>query len=330
LRNMEPGPTNARTAKPLWSWTGAAKLNFCGQESHLRDLIATLPARTSSDEQILKYLVDLRAHFQRYLHQDEFGPNRREQTAALRALTRSLRTLQRQLKKISPLTREQLDATLRGTDDPSTPALQAVYEAADDVESDLRVAKGSIQQVIWISRFRSCVETLMAQMELLDTNTDGALWLTALQQNFDLSQPRDLDFGLAEFESWLNNYWNVLSKTLNELNTRRGAEERVSLKLLVEQLCELWQRETDCRVTAHGIVNDEYTGKAETQAGRFITAAVEAMLPDPSWFEARDEFANSSRAKTFLPRWEQPRACQILVIMRDFVKRRSEAKGAAA
>jgi hypothetical protein len=75
-------------AKPCWSWTGVAELGSSGQDAHLRDLVALLPVKKSSDEQIVDYLADLRARFPRWLHQDEFGPNRREQTASLRCRCR--------------------------------------------------------------------------------------------------------------------------------------------------------------------------------------------------------------------------------------------------
>ena len=98
--------------KPCWSWSGAEALNF-SEQNKLEPLIAILPAKQSSDEEILAFLVDLRAHFQRWLHQDELGPTRRQQTAALRALKKSLQTLQRQLAEGAPSQREQLDAILR-------------------------------------------------------------------------------------------------------------------------------------------------------------------------------------------------------------------------
>ena len=44
-----------------------------------------LPTMKSGDAQVLAQLVELRARFHRWLHQDEFGPRRGEQTAALRA-----------------------------------------------------------------------------------------------------------------------------------------------------------------------------------------------------------------------------------------------------
>ena len=302
-------------------WTGVAELTFPGQGSRVHHLVAMLPAKKSGDEEVVAHLVDLGAHFQRWLHQDEFGPKRSHQTASLRALTKSLLKLQRQFSRAPSQLKGRLDATLRSRNDPLSPVMQAIYEAVADVEYDLRTARVPNWEAKWFSRFQDCVRTLIAQSQSLDTNTDGKISLVAFRRKFDPSQATGLAFGLEDVESWLNNYWNVLVETLDELNRRRGAEERVSLKLLVELLCELWDRETGCRVTAHGQVKDRYTGQAETTAGRFVTAAVEAMLPDQSWFEEHDKFANSRRAKTFLPGREADRARQILVIMRDFVRR---------
>ena len=308
-------------AKPCWSWTGVAELASSGRDAHLRDLVALLPVKKSSDEQIVDYLADLRARFPRWLHQDEFGPNRREQTASLRALMKSFRALQRQLIKGSSLSKRRLDAVLRRRNDPLSEVLEALYESAADVSGELSIDGAPKRDAMWAARLRDCVYTLMVQLQTLDTNTDGEVFLTAARRRFDRSQATGLDFALADAERWLNNYWNVLVETLSELNGRRGAAERVSLKLLVDQLCELWERETGSGVTAHGQVKDVYTGRAETAAGRFVTAAVEAMLPDQSWFEDHTAFARSVRAKTFLPGRQQHRARQILVIMRDFVKR---------
>jgi hypothetical protein len=308
-------------AKPAWSWTGVAELIVSGQDSHLRDLVARLPGKKSSDEQIVAYLVDLRAHFHRWLHQDEFGPNRGQQTAALRALIKSFQGLLRHLTKGSTLHKSRLDAALRRRSDPSSEVPQTLYEAVIDINDELRISETSKRDAMWAVRLHDHAHTLAAQLQTVDTNTHGEIVLTAAPLKFDDCQKIDLDFGLKDVERWLNDYSNVLGRTLDELNNQRGADERVSLKLLVEQLCEFWERETNCKVTAHGQDKDVYTGRPETPAGRFVTAAVEAMLPDQSWFEEHTVFACSVRAKTFLAGHQQDRARHILVIMRDFVKR---------
>jgi hypothetical protein len=318
-----PEPEHRLQTKPCWSWSGAETLNF-SEQANLRPLMAMLPAKHSSDDQILAFLVYLRAGFQRRLHQDEFGPTRRQQSAALRALKKPVRILQRQLAKGAPSQRETLDAVLRSGSDCSAATLERIYEAASDLERDLRISGESNRKIDWAVKIKTCAETTIVQGQCLDTNADGEMFLIATRHKFDPLQPCAPDFGLADAEQWLNTYWNVVDKTLYELNKRGGAEERVSLKLLVEQLCEFWQRETGRPVTAHGISNLEYTRRTETEAGRFVTAAVEAMLPAQPWFDERGGFSNPVRAMTFLPSRQAARATQILVIMRDFVQRRSK------
>jgi hypothetical protein len=173
----------------------------------------------------------------------------------------------------------------------------------------------------------------LKQLHLVDDTTDSQISDTALLGNFELSRTTK-QLSLAKVERWLHGRRNVLDKTLERLKVRRGAQERVSLKLLVEELCALWEHETGMLVTAHGIVKDVYSSRTETDAGRFITAAVEAMLPDKAWYDAHAKFARPVRAVTFLPdepgkdRHRKDRARQVLVIMRAFVARRSGPSGA--
>jgi hypothetical protein len=309
-------------AKPCWNWTGVEALNFQGHD-RLYELVAMLPSRRSTDSEITTYLVDLHARFQRWLHQDEFGPSRRQQTAALRSLIRLLQKLEKHLIKGPPLAKNWLDATLRCKNEPRNTTLEVLYAAAVDVESDLRVDDTPKHEIIWAAGLRDRVYELMAGSQSLDTNTEAKIFPIAMQRHFDPLQAIGPDCDLAKVEHWLNAYWNVLVATLSELNSRRGAEERVSLKLLIEQLCKLWEHETGCSVTAHGQVKDVRTGRAETRAGKFVTAAVEAMLPHQAWFDQRTDFVHSVRAQTFLPRCQGARARQVLGIMKNFVKRRA-------
>jgi hypothetical protein len=325
---MNSAPTKsgkAGTTQPRWGWSGVSELKRPDQESHLQQLVAMLPTMKSGDAQVVAQLVELRARFHRWLHQDEFGPRRGEQTAALRAHIKLVRELCQRLNKGKSRSRDRLDAALRSSNDGLSPAVAALGEAAADVESALQITSSKNQDIGWFSRVRRCAATLFAQIETLDDNTGGQIELTALYRNFELSQTvASEEFALADAERWLNGYWNVLVETLNTLSDQRGAQERVSLKLLVEDPCQLWEQETGKPVTAHGFIKDVYTSRVETDAGRFITAAVEAMLPDKSWFDQHPQFAHAVCAQTFLlgDRHQPDRARQVLVIMRDFVARR--------
>jgi hypothetical protein len=309
-------------ATPCWDWTSIRTLEYADRDLPLRDLVALLPAKTSDETTIVTVLVELRARFQGWLHQDEFGPCRKDQTAALRALVTSFKRLQQQLIKAPSALKTVLDRTLRDSADPTGTFMQVFYEASADLEWNLRTTGAHHRQVASASRLKHCTATLEAQLQSLDTNTDNNIFDVAVIRGFDRSQAAG-ECGLAEVERWLNGYWNVLLATLNEMNRGRGADKRVSLMLLVDLLCQLWERETGDLVTANGQLKDEYKSRAETSAGRFVTAAVEAMLPKQVWFDERAKFARSVRARTFLPLREVDRGRQVLVIMRDFVRRRS-------
>jgi hypothetical protein len=197
--------------KPRWFWTGVMPLDGMEDDSRLRELVAMLPARKSSDREILAYLVDLRARFPRWMHQDEFGPDRGEQTAALRALMESCRALQKHLLQRSSTFKAPLDATLRARSSPNSLVLEAFYEAAGDVAQEWRSNGASHRDTVWIAQLQDRVYELMVQSQALDTNTDGELFLTAAKRKFDVSQITGLDFCLADVECWLNSYETMVA-----------------------------------------------------------------------------------------------------------------------
>jgi hypothetical protein len=290
-----------------------------------------LPRTKSGDAAVLACLADLRARFHGWLHQDEFGPSRGEQTAALKQLIKSVGKLCELLKQGTVRSRTLFDATLRngGVSQMAEALSVAITEADSALEND----GASGRERLWFSRLRKYAAAYLIQSHLVDDATDSQIADSALLRKFEMSCTAK-ELSLAEAERWLQGYRDVLNTTLERLKVRRGAQERVSLKLLVEELCALWERETGLRATAHGIVEDVYTSRTETDAGRFVTAAVEAMLPDEAWYEAHAKFARSVRAKTFLPdepgnnHYRNARAGQVLVIMRGFVSRRSRHRKA--
>jgi hypothetical protein len=328
---MSPAPPKsgkAGSGQPRWGWSGVSRLDQPDQESNLQQLTAMLPAKKSSDAAVLAYLVELRGRFHGWLHQDEFGPSRAEQTAALRALLKTVGTLCKLLKKGTPRCRMRFDTALNDSSDTVSPLL-VLGEVAAELEFALRVEGAPEREIDWISKVASCGDTLSQQIELVDDNTHGQIADTAAIRGFEPSfSAASESLGLASAERWLAGYWRVLVETSNRLRDKRGAEERSSLKLLVEELCALWQRETGLPATAHGIVRDVYTHRTETDAGRFVSAAVEAMLPDKGWYEAHAEFAHSVRAETFWPdeSGKIRRAGQVLVIMRGFARRRPKPR----
>jgi hypothetical protein len=329
---MTPAPTKStttRSAQPRWGWSGVSEQKQADHDAHLQQLVAMLPATKSGHAAVLARLVAMRPRFHGWLHQDEFGPSRGEQTAALRAQIKSVRALCQLLKNGTPRSRDRLDTALRNSSDGCGPPVGALGDAAVEVESALRIEGASGRDIGWFSRLAIRATQLSQQIAALDDNTDAQLVETALSRNIEILLATSAkDIGLVDAEGWLDRYRDVLDETLLTLNLQRGAQERVSLKLLVEELCNLWESETGLPAAAHGVVKDAYTSRVETDAGRFVTVAVEAMLPDKTWFDQHAKFARSVRAETFLPdepgkdRWWESRSRQILVIMRGFVARR--------
>jgi hypothetical protein len=325
---VSPQSRKTRADQLRWGWSGVSKLERRNGELRLQHLVAMLPKKQSGDAAVLAHFIEFRARFDGWLHQDEFGPSRGEQTAALRALRRSVRELLKLLENGTPRSRDRLDAGIRQSTDALSTPVALLGEAAMEIGDALVIAGAKKAGIGWLSKLACRAQRLAQQIATLDDNTYGELAGTALPRNIEeFLANRVRSFGLADIEGWLLRYLDLLDETLRRLNTRRGAQERVSLKLLVEELCQLWEYETGLPAAAHGIVRDSYTHRVETHAGRFVTAAVEAMLPDKSWFDQHARFARTARAKTFLPddsgnRCEKDRARQILVIMRNFAFRR--------
>jgi hypothetical protein len=155
---------------------------------HLQQLVAMLPTMKSGDAQVLAQLVELRARFHGWLHQDEFGPRCGEQTAAHRTHIKLVREVCQRLNKGKSRSRDRLDAALRSSNDGLSPAVAALGETAADVESALQITSATNQDIGWFSRVRRCAGTLFAQIEALDDTTDGEIALTALYRNFERSQ----------------------------------------------------------------------------------------------------------------------------------------------
>ena len=126
---------------PSWFWTGVEALTPDNDDSQFRLVVAMLRPRRSSDQELLVYLMDLGARFRRWLHQDEFGPRRAQQAAALRTLMKSINKLRKQLQIGSGEQRRHLDAVLRDRNVPASTIIEAIYEAAMDAERCLWVAK---------------------------------------------------------------------------------------------------------------------------------------------------------------------------------------------
>lgn len=306
--------------EPAWGWSGVKRITF-REPAEIRSLLQLLPSKTAPADDLIPFLADLAGRFPRWLHQDEFGPSRAHQTAALRALRRSLKLLDSELARLTPLRRDWLDGKLKVAVDPSFSMLWAFHDATDWIAADLKRtgARGSR----WVTQLLKRSQTATLQVDLLDTNTESAIFDTTLKRKFDLQQVAGGDFSLAHFTQWLTSYREIVCATLSRLNKRRGPEQALSLKLLVFLLCGAWGNTTEEPVIANGTIQDRYRSKAVTKSGEFVTAAVEAMLPDQGWLNEHAQFSTTARSSAgfgLTPGDKDRRAGQILPIMKSFRK----------
>jgi hypothetical protein len=92
-------PTKRPTARPGWS--GVEKLDLEFPSAEFARLIELIPITRTLDpmeaqnrgEQLSNRLIELKARFQRHLHQDEFGPRRADQVEGLRSLLENVERL---------------------------------------------------------------------------------------------------------------------------------------------------------------------------------------------------------------------------------------------
>jgi hypothetical protein len=174
-----------KSSEPRWNWTGVDVLKVKNDDARLRQLAAMFRSKRSSDEGITADLVDLCGRFQRWLHQDEFGPDRGQRTAALRALMKSIQRLDKHLIGGSSLIKGQLDAELRKQNNPSNLMVEALYEAAVDVAGDQLGAGTPDRDALWASRLRDYAFTLLTRSQSADSNTDSEIFPIAQRRRFD-------------------------------------------------------------------------------------------------------------------------------------------------
>jgi hypothetical protein len=93
---------------------------------------------------------------------------------------------------------------------------------------------------------------------------------------------------------------------LTHLRRRKGPEARLSLVLLVWQLCDLWRRETGRPVTANPVRQGAYTGRPQSASGRFVCEAVEALQPTAAWIDDRAASGAHMRAAIMTRHGHEP------------------------
>ena len=305
----------SRMASPDWGWSGAAPLvSPVGLEQRLSSVVVDLlPRRQSPVCSIVGELLDLAARYARYLHQDELGPTRAEQIAALRQLLEQLDLLCRDLRCLPAHLRVALGSRLAQDErwchenrnfatalSGDSASLEALYEAAVDVGASL-VRAQAIRDAELMESLSEIAKRAWGVLGSLDTTTalkvalDAPLRPAAAGAD-DMPGTEPLTVLCTEIDGLGHRF----DKTLSRLRSARGPEPRVSLPWLVWQLCDLWVRESGEAVTSSAVRKGKYTSEPQSPAGRFVLAAVEALQPSEAWLREHEIERAPVRARTIV------------------------------
>ncbi len=327
-----------RIAEPRWGWSGATEVILPrDREQELISAARLLPNPKSSPESLVTELLELGATYVRYLHQDEFGPTRAERMAALRRLLEQISALLSQLDAFPDHLRFHLSSRLvlneefrrliekpNRSDIVNSVPIELLYEAAVDVKIFLTRAQAA-EDAKRMESLETVAKGTFALLHNIDTSTSSDLMLDAVSRapqfpSADARSANPLDLLGAEVIE-LDRCFN---QTLSRLKRCRGPEPRVSLRGLVWQLCELWQRETGQDVTSSAVRAGDYTSEPQSAAGHFMLAVVKALQPSPAWLQEHEYRDLPVRARIITgPKGSIARA--IHLIMRDYVAQHPSA-----
>jgi hypothetical protein len=273
------------------------------------------------------------------LLQDEFGPTRAERAQALKALIEQVDALKAEVECLAPQLRALLAQELLASWSPA-PAVRLnpidSYAADKDAVEVFANVIAALRQDLWRAETvdergaldKLCSTAGRAAMFLssLDSTTDADVALAARSEDLvPVADPADAIVVLAE---QLRRLRLRFERELVRLDKIKGPESSVSLELLVAQICDMWHQETGRPVTANPYRRYDYTGRPQTDAGRFVLQVVEALQPSKTWIDRYRAAASQKRAMIVMaPRGFQAQA--VHTAMRKYVAAGKPARGRA-
>jgi hypothetical protein len=172
-------------------------------------------------------------------------------------------------------------------------AVDVVSETASDIRHTL-ASVGRTDEANLIREVCAAADTIVPLLWNLDTTTDGDVVIDA-----GSAGPEPADNSADPFIAVCAPVRRLRSRfelALTHLRRRKGPEARLSLGLLVSQLCDLWRRETGRPVTANPVRLGAYEGRPQSASGCFVCEAVEALQPTAAWIDEHEAVGAHMRA----------------------------------
>lgn len=262
------------------AWSGCAPLEADLAVADIDKLIGLLPNRRSSNHDLGLRLSKAAARFQRYLRQDDFGPTRADQIAALNLNLKDIGHLEELLRSISSI---QADLLCSRLDEDLRPLVNPTWGQVFDAIHDTSDYLGHLDPVL-VNPFRELADARRRFIDFparIDTNT--AARLVDEQGNFELHLP-DRPLAIADALDWIGRFRDIHEAQRIHCRSRTGFEISDALYFIVWELARIWSCETGEAVTHFAWKHNVHTGRPETAAGTFILTAVETMLPPAEIF----------------------------------------------
>jgi hypothetical protein len=257
-------------------------------------VIELLPARKSSIDALRIDLLGMSIDYRTHLSQDELGPTRADRARALKIVIAKLGSALSYLKSLNPLLRSLLSDELAALCSPAElfkidilelhtadkHAVEAIAAAAASLGHDLSRA-GRKREARNLARLAAAAQRAAWHVSSLDDTTDMDVVMWARTTD---SEPSDPSWNIVAFlEARIQRLSTRLTRELLRLAKIKGTEARVSFHLLVARLCDLYFRETGVAATANPYEKTNYKGRPQTEAGRFVLAAIEVLRPPTDW-----------------------------------------------
>jgi hypothetical protein len=257
------------------NWSGCAPLEAHLSVADIDKLIGLLPNRKSSNHYLRLRFTKACAHFKRYLRQDDFGPTRADQIAAL---TLNLRDIGVIREFLCSLLSFQADLLCSRLDKELRPLANLAWGQLFDAIHDISDYLGNLDSVL-VGPFLELSDACNRFIDFparIDTNT--AARLVDEQGNFELHLP-DRPLAIADVLDWIDRFRDIHEAQRIHCRSQKGFEKSDALYFIIWELARIWSYETGEAVTHHARKHGVHTGRPETDSGIFILAAVETMLP---------------------------------------------------
>jgi hypothetical protein len=197
-------------------------------------------------------------------------------------------------------------------------SIDAIYDAAMACSrvlehNDLRKA---------LSGVASAAQNLFQHLKALDTTTSGEIVFSVPLRG--LNALADIHGRLEIVEAPLARLQVRISAAMDKLKLKKGPDRQLSVSWLVNELCNIWAFETGEPITNSAIRGGRYLSSPQSDAGKFILAAVQCIQPLKTW-KRKHKVKNAANRALFLEH-DEVVSRMVYYAMRDYVARHQTSK----